>query len=132
MLPEVKYTLDSGGMLSQLVSAGLVVGGYAYAAKWPTSQIFGRTVLAGADPQEIALTFDDGSEWGVTPNVCWTLLAGYEVRATFFLIGEYVRQAPAMARAISQAGHLVGNHTMTHPSLWWERPARGPGADCRM
>ncbi len=123
MLPELKYTLDSGGMLTQLVSAGLVVGGYAYAAKWPTSQIFGRTLLAGDNPREVALTFDDGPN-GVYTQRLLELLAGYEVRASFFLIGEYVRQAPAMARAISQAGHLVGNHTMTHPALWWERPVR--------
>ncbi|MGA3227405.1 MAG: polysaccharide deacetylase family protein [Acidobacteriaceae bacterium] len=102
---------------------GFAAGAYAYAAQWPTSQIFGRTVLAGADIHEVALTFDDG------PNDPYTLellelLARHQVRAIFFLIGDFVRRRPDIARAVRQAGHLVGNHTMSHPSLMWERPAR--------
>jgi peptidoglycan/xylan/chitin deacetylase (PgdA/CDA1 family) len=114
-------------MRSQLASAGLIAGftagGYFYSAHSPTSQLFGRTVTAGSDVQELAFTFDDG------PNDPYTfqlleLLAQFEVRATFFLVGEYVRQRPEIARAVQQAGHLLGNHTMTHPSLLWESPAR--------
>jgi peptidoglycan/xylan/chitin deacetylase (PgdA/CDA1 family) len=114
-------------MRSQLASAGLIAGftagGYFYSAHSPTSQLFGRTVTAGSDIQELAFTFDDG------PNDPYTfqlleLLAQFEVRATFFLVGEYVRQRPEIARAVQQAGHLLGNHTMTHPSLLWESPAR--------
>jgi peptidoglycan/xylan/chitin deacetylase (PgdA/CDA1 family) len=110
-----------------LITAGLITGlaagGYAYAANWPTSQIFGRTVLAGPDVRQVALTFDDG------PNDPYTLqlmelLARHEVRATFFLIGSFVRKHPEIARALRQAGHVLGNHTMSHPSLLWERPAR--------
>jgi peptidoglycan/xylan/chitin deacetylase (PgdA/CDA1 family) len=110
-----------------LITAGLITGlaagGYAYAANWPTSQIFGRTILAGADVRQVALTFDDG------PNDPYTLqlielLARHEVRATFFLIGSFVRKHPEIARSLRQAGHLLGNHTMSHPSLLWERPAR--------
>jgi len=114
-------------MLTQLVSAGLITGltagGYAYAAKWPTSQIFGRTVLADSDIQEIALTFDDGPNDPYTQQLL-ELLARHQVRATFFLIGSFVRRRPELARAIRQGGHLLGNHTMTHPSLLWQRPAR--------
>jgi peptidoglycan/xylan/chitin deacetylase (PgdA/CDA1 family) len=114
-------------MLTKLVSAGLLTGlaagGYAYAANWPTSQIFGRTILAGPGIREVALTFDDG------PNDPYTLqlldlLARHEVRATFFLIGSFVRRHPEIARALRQAGHLLGNHTMSHPSLLWQRPMR--------
>jgi peptidoglycan/xylan/chitin deacetylase (PgdA/CDA1 family) len=114
-------------MFRQVVSASLITGfaagAYVYAAQWPTSQIFGRTVLAGADIHEVALTFDDG------PNDPYTLellelLARHQVRAIFFLIGDFVRRRPDIARAVRQAGHLVGNHTMSHPSLMWERPAR--------
>ncbi len=114
-------------MRPHLVSAGLIAGltagGYFYSAHSPTSQLFGRTVIAGSDIQELAFTFDDG------PNDPYTfqlleLLARHQVRATFFLVGEYVRQRPEISRAVHQAGHLLGNHTMTHPSLLWESPAR--------
>jgi peptidoglycan/xylan/chitin deacetylase (PgdA/CDA1 family) len=35
-----------------------------------------------------------------------------------------VRQRPEIARAVQQAGHLIGNHTVTHPSLMWASPSR--------
>jgi peptidoglycan-N-acetylglucosamine deacetylase len=110
-------------LASVSLAAGACAGGYAYAANWPTSQLFGRTVLGGANPREIALTYDDG------PNDPYTLrlldiLAAYNVRATFFLIGRFVRQRPQIVRALTDAGHTVGNHTMTHPVLLWERPSR--------
>lgn len=107
-------------MIAQIVTAsaaaGLVAGSCAYAALSPGSQIFGRTLIAGTDAAEMALTFDDG------PNDTWTprlldLLAEKNVHATFFLIGEFVRERPAMARQILAAGHLIGNHTTTHPWL---------------
>jgi peptidoglycan/xylan/chitin deacetylase (PgdA/CDA1 family) len=114
-------------MFNKLVSAGLVTGlaagGYAYAARWPSSQIFGRTLIAGSDIQEVALTFDDGPNDPYTGQLL-DLLARHQVRATFFLIGSYVRRRPEIVRAIHQGGHLLGNHTMTHPSLLWEPPAR--------
>ena len=65
-------------------AAGLAVGGFAYASVWPTSQIFGRTLIAPRRPGELALTFDDG------PNPAWTprlldILAEHDVHATFFM-----------------------------------------------
>ena len=114
-------------MNTKLVSAGLItgltVGGYAYAARWPTSQLFGRTLTAGLDINEVAFTFDDG------PNDPYTLqlldlLAQHQIRAIFFLIGNFARRRPDLARAVLNAGHLVGNQPMSHPSLIWERPSR--------
>jgi peptidoglycan-N-acetylglucosamine deacetylase len=114
-------------MFRQVVSAslitGLTAGAYAYAVQWPTSQIFGRTVVAGSDIHELALTFDDGPNDPYTMQLL-DLLAHHQARAIFFLIGDFVRRRPDIARAVRQAGHLVGNHTMSHPSLMWERPAR--------
>jgi len=66
-------------MLRQVVSAslitGLTAGAYAYAAQWPTSQIFGRTVLAASDIHEVALTFDDGPNDPYTLELleCWLI-----------------------------------------------------------
>jgi peptidoglycan/xylan/chitin deacetylase (PgdA/CDA1 family) len=64
---------------------------------------------------KLALTFDDGpSEW--TPPIL-DLLREHEARATFFLIGERVRERPEGAREIAGAGHALGSHTLTHPRL---------------
>jgi peptidoglycan/xylan/chitin deacetylase (PgdA/CDA1 family) len=89
----------------------------AYQSMAPTGQWFGKT-FTGLTPgsRQIALTYDDG------PNDPHTLrlldvLAKHGVPATFFLIGKYVQQRPDLARAIIHAGHIVGNHTFTHPFL---------------
>ena len=111
-------TLATGG-----VAATLAAGGYAYAAMWPTSQIFGRAIIGGTDVGEFALTYDDGPNDPYTQQLL-DVLARHDVRATFFLIGRFVRQRPEIVRAIRAAGHLVGNHTMSHPVLLFQSPRR--------
>ena len=51
-------------------------------------------------------------------------LARHNVSATFFLIGRFVRERRDLTRRIHTAGHLVGNHTFTHPWLVYRSPAR--------
>ncbi len=97
--------------------AGIAAAGAgAYAALSPQSQLFGHTLIAGNDPAEAALTFDDG------PNDRHTLellevLARHNARATFFMVGQHARARPELVRAVAAAGHLIGNHTETHPWL---------------
>jgi peptidoglycan/xylan/chitin deacetylase (PgdA/CDA1 family) len=106
-----------------VLSSAAAAGGLAYAALWPQSQLFGRVLVAGSNPGEIALTYDDGPNDDATERLL-EVLARHEVHATFFLIGTFARQRPALARAIAAAGHLVGNHTMTHPWLSWQSATR--------
>src|SRR5712691_4549521 len=40
-------------------------------------------------------------------------------RATFFLVGKFVRACPGLAREVAARGHSIGNHTETHPNLFW-------------
>lgn len=108
---------------SAALTAAAVAGTVAYAALSPQSQLFGRVLVAGSDPDEIALTYDDGPNDAATERLL-EVLALNEVHATFFLIGEFVRQRPALVRSIAAAGHIVGNHTMTHPWLSWQSAAR--------
>src|ERR1700744_6091575 len=102
--------------LATTAAAGLAVGGYAYAAMYPQSQIFGKAIVAGRDPNEFALTYDDGPNNQYTEQLL-EILARHEVHATFFMIGRFVQQRGELVRRIRAAGHLVGNHTMTHPLL---------------
>jgi len=112
-------------LLPVLASAGGVcaAGGIlAWGAVAPSSQLFGSTVRHTGDASAMALTFDDGPNPSVTPSLL-DLLDRYQVKATFFLIGGWVRKAPALVKEIALRGHTVGNHTDTHPALTF-RPAR--------
>jgi peptidoglycan/xylan/chitin deacetylase (PgdA/CDA1 family) len=104
------------GISAGLGATALTAGGCAYAANWPGSQIFGKTLIAPASPEELALTFDDG------PNPAWTprlldILARHDVRATFFLVGSFAQSQPNLVRQIVAAGHRIGNHSWSHPNL---------------
>lgn len=75
----------------------------------------------------IALTFDDGPDPELTPRVLDALDAA-SAQAVFFLIGANVARHPATARAVVDRGHLIANHSMTHPhaGVWrgrrfWKR-----------
>jgi len=80
-------------------------------------------MIAPKRPDEIALTFDDGPNPAVTPAML-EMLAKAGVRASFFVIGRYVQECPGLVREIRAAGHLVGNHTETHPWLAWQTEQR--------
>jgi peptidoglycan/xylan/chitin deacetylase (PgdA/CDA1 family) len=102
--------------LGAAAGLGLAAGGYAYAAMWPGSQIFGHMLTGPHRPGELALTFDDG------PNATWTprlleMLARREVKAIFFMVGSRAQAEPALVRQVVAAGHLIGNHSWSHPNL---------------
>ena len=111
-------------VLIGLASAAGAAVAAGYQSMAPTGQWYGRTFSKGArGSRQIALTYDDG------PNDPHTLrllevLAKHEVKATFFMIGRYVRQRPDIAREVAAAGHVVGNHTFTHPLLIFRSEAR--------
>jgi peptidoglycan/xylan/chitin deacetylase (PgdA/CDA1 family) len=122
-------------MLPALIglTAAAAASAAGYQSMSPTGQWYGRTFAGGIrGSKQIALTYDDG------PNDPHTLklldvLAKHSVRATFFMIGRYVRQRPDIARAVAQAGHVIGNHTFTHPLLIFKSEAqtRMQLVDCR-
>ena len=92
-------------------------GALAYGATHPRAQLFGKTICRTNSTRKLALTFDDGPNPAITPKLL-DLLDRYNARATFFLIGRYVRECPELVRQTVSRGHLVGNHTETHPNLF--------------
>lgn len=101
-----------------------LAGVVAWGAAAPSSQLFGRTIVHcrardGQGCEEVALTFDDGPNPRCTPALL-DLLDKHEAKATFFLIGRFVRQHSDLAREIAARGHELGNHTYTHPNLFWK------------
>lgn len=80
---------------------------------------FIRKLIPGAVwrlPQKektVYLTFDDGPIPEVTPWVL-DLLKKYNIKATFFCVGDNVRKHPEVFKMLVSAGHSVGNHTFNH------------------
>jgi peptidoglycan/xylan/chitin deacetylase (PgdA/CDA1 family) len=119
LIPPAATDLATG-LATDLALAGAALAAtgltLTYAALSPGSQLFGHTIIAGNDPTEAALTYDDGPN-DVATDALLEVLARHNARATFFMIGSYVRQRREIARRVHAAGHLIGNHTQTHPWL---------------
>lgn len=85
---------------------------------WPHSRLLGPNMThlpaAAALRGEVALTFDDGPDPLVTPQVL-DLLDQYGAKASFFCIGNKVIAHPELTREIIRRGHSVENHTNSHP-----------------
>jgi peptidoglycan-N-acetylglucosamine deacetylase len=65
---------------------------------------------------EVVLTFDDGPHPIYTKGIL-AALAAQCTKATFFNVGEMVKQYPDVAREVEAAGHTIGTHTWSHPNL---------------
>lgn len=82
-----------------------------------TQEILARDFRRGPlDWRALSLTFDGGSSNNVTDEIL-DMLKQFQVRATFFLTGEFIRKYPHTVRRIVAEGHEVGNHTWSHPHL---------------
>ena len=121
---------------------GLLVGNHlllSTAGLWPRSRLLGANVTRlppdAVARREVALTFDDGPDPQVTPQLLDQLDAA-GARASFFCVGEQLRRHPELARDIVRRGHQIENHTDTHPHMFaamgWRRMttqvASGQGA----
>ncbi len=108
-----------------LAAGGLCAasGIFAWGAVAPSSQLFGPTLRRLNDQSSIAITFDDGPNPAVTPEIL-DLVDRHNAKATFFLIGRHVRAFPALAKEIAARGHAIGNHTETHPALTFLSPSQ--------
>ncbi len=99
-------------------AAAAATGLVTYAGRYPDSKIFGSAITHTNSPRKLAVTFDDGPNPAMTPKFL-DLLDRHKVGATFFVIGQYVRQHPELLRETAARGHIIGNHTDSHPNLFW-------------
>lgn len=94
----------------------LTFGGYVLMSS-RTFQVFGGlTNRVETNEKIVALTLDDGPTRGYTEIILETLKTE-DVKATFFLMGEYMHKYPELGKKIVDAGHQVGNHAYTHQPM---------------
>ena len=108
--------------------AGFIFGGtftiISIGAVVPRCWLFGPliTKLPAGNPG-VCLTIDDGPDPSTTP-VLLDLLEAHQAKAVFFLIGDRAARHPDLVREIARRGHVIGNHSQTHPAdkFWRLRP----------
>ena len=76
----------------------------------------GRVLYRISEPGTVFLTFDDGPNARHTPDVL-DVLDEHDVKATFFLVGRDVRLNESLAADVARRGHVLANHTLTHPRM---------------
>ena len=68
------------------------------------------------EEKKIYLTFDAGFENGNTPAIL-DALKKHQAPATFFVVGNFISENKDLIKRMETEGHIVGNHTMTHPDM---------------
>jgi peptidoglycan-N-acetylglucosamine deacetylase len=114
------------GILAGLVLGVVVVGSglFWYACSVPSSQILCSSLVRGPlESPSVALTFDDGPASPFTEQILDTLRTR-QVTATFFVCGQNVERRPDLVRRILAEGHSLGNHTYSHPFLYFRGRTR--------
>jgi peptidoglycan/xylan/chitin deacetylase (PgdA/CDA1 family) len=101
-------------VLLSLLAAALVVAVSYWTLMSPHAQLMGRVPYRGRRTGRlVALTFDDGPNEPYTSRLL-DVLADQGVRATFFQVGRCAERFPHTTAATAAAGHVVGNHSLTH------------------
>ena len=72
--------------------------------------------LGNTEEKVLYLTFDAGYENGCTEKIL-DILKKHDVKAAFFLVGNYIEKNADLVRRMVEEGHIVGNHTMHHPDM---------------
>ncbi len=130
--PSVGVTFDGSGEILHVDNSPMsgrrsveidpetgLISGEVYQVM-PTEYVIDRY---GSHPGWVALTFDDGPDGRWTPLIL-NVLKAKQAPATFFVIGQNMQARPDLVAREVREGHLVGNHTWTHPNIAVTPPAQ--------
>ena len=79
-------------------------------------QKYNSAYLGDTSKKVVYLTFDAGYENGCTEKIL-DILKKHEIKAAFFLVGNYMERNADLVRRMVNEGHIVGNHTMHHYNM---------------
>jgi cellulose synthase/poly-beta-1,6-N-acetylglucosamine synthase-like glycosyltransferase len=111
ILKVVSYPEKGSRFISLDNETGLI--DKTYYDKFPSTYVIQR---AGYKEKTLALTFDDGPSDDYTIPIL-NILKKYNVKATFFVVGENAESFPSIIKRMWSEGHEIGSHTFTHPNL---------------
>ena len=89
----------------------------------PLLEKYDAIFLGDTSQKELYLTFDNGYENGHTVQIL-DVLKDKKVPAAFFVTGHYVKEQADLLRRMAAEGHLIGNHSWTHPDMSQISPAQ--------
>jgi peptidoglycan/xylan/chitin deacetylase (PgdA/CDA1 family) len=90
-----------------------------YASSNICSQAYIKTYCKSeTNEKKIAITFDDGPDSEITPEVL-EILDEYNIKATFFCIGDQIEKNKELLKRMDSKGHLIGNHSFSH-EFWFD------------
>jgi len=118
--PVIKVVLIILGVVL-LFCITIVFIHYFYNCPWHRAFLMKPIDKFDTNEKIIALTFDDGPSEQRTSRLL-DLLREHEVKATFFVLGENVEKNPKITRRIIKEGHLIANHSYTHPRMIFKSP----------
>jgi poly-beta-1,6 N-acetyl-D-glucosamine synthase len=84
---------------------------YTSIPKGPSVKLFGKP-----QGKVVSITFDDGPDPSYTPKIL-DILKKYNIKATFFIVGQNAQENPDIIQRMYNEGHEIGNHSYTHPNL---------------
>ena len=108
-----REAISTGAWGLSFPSAGATPNGPASEEKL---REYDAAYVGNSEEKVLYLTFDAGYENGYTASILDTLQK-HNVKAAFFLVGNYLQKNGDLVRRMVEAGHIVGNHTMTHPDM---------------
>jgi len=82
----------------------------------PLVEKHGAIFIGDAARKSLYLTFDSGYENGFTPKIL-DVLKEKRAPAIFFVTGQYIKEQPDLLRRMAAEGHLIGNHSWSHPDM---------------
>lgn len=79
-------------------------------------QVYDAKYIGDTEKKTVYLTFDCGYEAGYTAAIL-DVLKAHNAPAAFFVVGNYIESQPELVCRMAQEGHIVGNHTWSHPNM---------------
>lgn len=119
LILNILYIFFSINLIFYLIWIVSYISILIYGSFFIGSNFYLKTICSKANnKKEIAITFDDGPVKEITPLVL-EVLKEFQVKASFFCIGEKIAGNEDVLKSIDSQGHIIGNHTFSH-SNWFD------------